>query len=350
MTPPAVTASFRDIPVDVLRGLAIAIMVAANLVPSLLLPPAPFLLRLLSSVAAPLFIFISGMMVALSCGRKDYPFSYFLVRGGIVAGIAAALDLFARGMVPFVGADVLYLIGLSLPLAYLVLRAGPRLRLPVVASVLLAAPLLQYAFGYGELPLQLPAVPFPSSPSCEGIFRQWLIEGWFPLFPWLAVSLLGAHAGTLRWTGGRVRSFARPEIVCIACGLLASGAVLWYLMPGAMYVRYGYVELFYPPTVGFVLAVIGLIFALFIAADLLPVSCRWSGPLRAMGECSLAIYILHSVIIEVFGRYVSPVPLPLFGAGYLLLIGGMIGVAYSLRYLRKRVKTRSTLLRMLIGG
>ena len=67
---------FRDLSVDLLRGLAIAVMVAANLVPFLLVPPAPFWLRVIASVAAPLFIFLSGMMVALSFRMKK---SYLLL-------------------------------------------------------------------------------------------------------------------------------------------------------------------------------------------------------------------------------------------------------------------------------
>ena len=92
---------FRDIPVDVLRGLAITIMVGANLIPSLLVPPAPFWLRLVSSIAAPLFIFLSGMMVALSCRLRHHTLSYFLLRGGFVIGIGALIELVRAGFGPF---------------------------------------------------------------------------------------------------------------------------------------------------------------------------------------------------------------------------------------------------------
>ena len=74
--PPASLTKFRDIPVDLLRGIAIALMVAANTVPYLLAPPAPFPVRVLASLAAPLFILLSGMMVALSRTRKQYDLRY----------------------------------------------------------------------------------------------------------------------------------------------------------------------------------------------------------------------------------------------------------------------------------
>lgn len=345
---------FRDIPVDILRGFAIAIMVGANLVPYALAPPAPFWLRLVSSVAAPLFIFISGMMVALSCSTKKRPFRYFLIRGGFVILIAALLDLGVAGLVPFLSVDVLYLIGISLPVAWLFLNLGLRERMLVIASVLIATPLLQSFAGYGGLPLQIPVLSFLSGaalPAPALVIHQWLIDGWFPLFPWIVISLLGAQAGTFRWRDGTIVSFANREIALLAGGMFITGALFWYLWPGAMLTRYGYVELFYPPTMEFMLAITGLIFCLFVLADHLVAAGFRSDVLKAMGECSLAIYILHILVI---GRLIEPlglsVPFLLFVAGYALLLAGMIVAAYLIRYIRGILKAPSFVVRTLIGG
>ena len=87
--------------------------------------------------------------------------------------------------------------------------------------------------------------------------------------------------------------------------------------------RYGYVRLFYPPVPGFCLTACGVILCMFVIADLLP-PASLPDPLRAMGECSLAIYILHSVIIAWF---IQPLhlllPLPLFLLCVIVFIGGM---------------------------
>jgi uncharacterized membrane protein len=345
---------FRDIPVDVLRGLAITIMVGANLIPALLAPPAPFWLRLVSSVAAPQFIFLSGMMVALSCRLRHHTLSYFLLRGGFVIGIAALIELFILGSVPFIDTDVLYLIGISLPLAYVFLSLGQRERLGILIALVVAAPLLRVWFGYSPLPLTIPLVSLMNGGTLPGIFAilaQWLIDGWFPIFPWLAVSLLGAQAGVFRWQDGQVRSFAQRKLALPAGSVLVIGAVFWSLFPGPLFTRMGYVELFYPPTTGFLLFMTGLIACCFIIADSLPVSWRIFDPVRALGECSLAIYILHIIIIELF---IVPldirVPLLSFLAGYLLLIAGMIAIAYLLRYARLKVRPRSFMVRALAGG
>jgi uncharacterized membrane protein len=345
---------FRDVPVDLLRGFAITIMVAANLIPFLLQPPAPYWLRLVASVAAPLFIFLSGMMVALSCRMKNHTLSYFIIRGGFVVVVAALLDLLVRGSVPFIDTDVLYLIGLSLPLAYAFLSLSLRIRAGIIVAILAATPLLQHFAGYSQLPLQVPLfviVQGGALPGVMPIICQWFIDGWFPIFPWLALSLLGAQAGTFRWKGDAIVSFAQPKLIVLAGSILVLGAIFWYLIPGASFIRFGYVELFYPPTVEFLFFITGLIFCLFAVADSLPVANRIFDPIRALGECSLAIYILHTFVIEVL---ISPldlqVPVIPYLTGAFILIGSMVLAAYLIRHIRQNYRTRSFVIRVLIGG
>jgi uncharacterized membrane protein len=345
---------FRDLSVDLLRGLAIAVMVAANLVPFLLVPPAPFWLRVVASVAAPLFIFLSGMMVALSFRLKKHTFSYFLLRGGFVVLLGAVLDLLARGAVPFMDFDVLYLIGISLPLSYLFLRLDLRKRMLVFLSIIVVTPLIQVFFGYSGLPLQVPLIPVLSGsalPAGTDILRQWLIEGWFPIFPWLAVALLGAHTGMFRWEGNGIRSFVDRKLALLAGGALVIGALFWYLLPGPAHTPYGYVELFYPPAMEFLLFITGLIFCLFIAADWL-VTTPWTlKPLQVLGQCSLAIYVVHTLIIDLCIRPMQlQVSLPLYLTAYLVFIALMMILAYGIRSLRLRLDHPPFIVRVLIGG
>ena len=56
----------RDLSVDVLRGLAIVTMVAANLAAEMLRQPHPFWLRAYGSFAAPTFVVVAGMMVGFT--------------------------------------------------------------------------------------------------------------------------------------------------------------------------------------------------------------------------------------------------------------------------------------------
>jgi len=330
------------------------LMVGANTIPYLLVPPAPLWLRAISSIAAPTFILLSGMMVALSVGRKNYDLWYFLSRGIIVVLLAAALQVATWGSLPFIDMDVLYLIGISLPIAYFFLKLEPRVRWIVIGAIFCLAPVFQVLFGYGTDTLHASATalmnpgPFP---GLMEIIHQWLIDGWFPVFPWLGISLLGAQLGTIRWKGGTVGSFATKKIVAIALGLIATGTACMALFPGPLYTRDGYVELFYPPTIGFLLAVSGVVIGLFVLADMLPPRSRVTDPLRALGECSLAIYLLHSLVIA---WIISPLGLSVSLPGFIVVFGifvtGMIGVAYILRSIRPGSRKRSLIIRMLIGG
>jgi len=104
----------RDISIDILRGLAIFTMVAANMAPYVLIEPHPFWFRFYGSFAAPLFILISGMMVALTTLTKGHDFKYFLVRGILIVTVGALIDVVMWNFYPFTTVDVLYLIGVSL--------------------------------------------------------------------------------------------------------------------------------------------------------------------------------------------------------------------------------------------
>ena len=344
---------FRDIPVDLIRGLAIVLMVAANTVPALLSLPAPFLLRLLATLAAPLFITLSGMMVALSWTKKKHDLGYFFIRGGLVILTGAALEVLTTGKVPFLSMDVLYLIGLSLPLTYLFLACRAGIRRAMIPAIFCLGPVLWAVFSYPALPLTSTfAALFGAGTglSSGAVAMSWIVTGWFPVIPWIAFAFLGAELGMVRWQQDTIRPFTTPAIGTLALGCLAAGATLWALYPGPHVVRFGYIELFYPAVPGFCICMTGFIVALFIAADLLP-KTRLLSPLRAMGECSLAIYILHSLIIAWFIQpqgILLPAPAFLLCAGIFVL--GMAAFACLVRRLRPLLSGRSGAIRFLIGG
>ena len=251
--------------------------------------------------------------------------------------IAAGLEAVAWGIFPFIDMDVLFLIGISLPLAYLFLTLDREARWGIILALFCATPVLQLVFGYPALPLQLPLADAASGqagfflPTLAG---HWFIGGWFPVFPWLGIAFLGAELGTIRWTGDTITSFATRQFAAVALGMLGTGIALWALFPGPQIIRFGYVELFYPPVPGFCLAACGMILCMFVIADLLPPACI-PDPLRAMGECSLSIYILHSVIIAwIIGPADILLPLPQFLLCISVFAGGMCAFAYLMRHIR----------------
>ena len=69
----------RESQIDILRGVAIVTMIAANMAPYLLQKPHSIYVRLYGTFAAPLFILLSGMMVTRGHILKKYVFPNFFI-------------------------------------------------------------------------------------------------------------------------------------------------------------------------------------------------------------------------------------------------------------------------------
>src|SRR5262249_21376533 len=304
-------------------------MVAANLAGPVLAAPHPLWLRLYGSFAAPLFVLLSGMMVAVTGTSRARPLTYFCARGATVMLVAAPVDVVILQILPFTSMDVLYLIALGIPLCALSLRLPSAARWTVAVLVFAATPALQSTLGYTPYPTEmfLDGRPTVVVAAQTPIVNHWLVDGFFPIFPWAGFALLGVALGAGQWRRG--------GLSLGSLGVLVVGCVVWLRWPGPLLVRGGYSELFYPPTGGFVVVTaVGVIVVLFWAVDRRP---SWFGadPLRALGESSLAMYLLHLVVIRyaIKPLWAPRVELPAFLVLYAGLVGTLIAAAYGLRAL-----------------
>jgi uncharacterized membrane protein len=341
----------RDLSIDVLRGLAVFTMVAANLAASALEGPHPLWFRLYGSFAAPLFVLLSGMMVAYTMQRKAYGLRHFAARGAMVIAIAALLEVAIWKFYPFMSVDVLYLIGVSLPLVYLAQRLSRPGRWTIVAINFLFTPILQQILGYADYPTEVALSTDPrDAADATSIFNHWLLDGWFPLFPWFGFALLGAQLADLRVRQkvrdlGRVRALLATGVV-----LFVSGIVIWWMYPGDLLTRGGYSELFYPPTPGFIITASGLAMMLLATIDWKPDLALYR-PLRLLGESALLMYLLHIVLI----KYVV-VPewedesLETFMLLYAGMVIGLLVVAYAGRGIKSRWRHLPLPVRVLLGN
>jgi uncharacterized membrane protein len=343
----------RDKTIDVLRGLAILIMLAANSSATIYAEPHPFWFRCLSSVAAPLFITLSGMMVCFSQLKKDYPFTYFLKRGLVLIGIAALRDIAAWRMLPFTSFDVLYVIGLSAPIAFLFGRINKTsIQWILIGAIFLLTPVLQHLFGYTTLPSMF---KFDGSywvvvENQTGVLNHLFIDGWFPVFPWLGFSLFGVMLGSYRWKDRDTQIFFNKEIVFVAAVCLFVGILLKIIFPVHLYIRVGFGEVFYPPTLGFCIYTVGIILALFGAFEK-NASSRIFEPASTIGRTSLFIYILHTFVINYgFSLFLEELDGIRFALFWLCFAALMTGVAYGLKFLKKKWKRQPWFFRFLLGG
>ena len=334
----------RDATVDTLRGLAIITMVAANLAGPVLAVPHPFWLRLYGSFAAPLFVLLSGMMVVVTTARGR-SLMYFCARGASVLLVAAVVDAAIWQIVPFTSMDVLYVIALCIPLCALVLRLPAAARWAVAVLIFAATPALQSALGYTAYPTEmfLDGTPTVVVDEQTPIVNHWLVDGFFPIFPWAGFAVLGVALAVGPWR--------REGLPLGSLGVLVVSCAVWWRWPGPLLVRGGYSELFYPATVGYVATAVGVIGVLFWAVDRRR-SLYGADPLRALGESSLAMYLLHLLVIRYAIKPLWPprVELPAFLVLYAGLVGALIAAAYGFRALKRRLHPRALMARVILGS
>ena len=312
-------------------------MVASNLTPYALSGETPYWFRFYGTFAAPLFISLAGMMVAFAAQRRG--FWHFVRRGILIIAIGAILDTYVWGLVPFLTMDVLYLIGLAMPLTYLFGKVQLAWRIVITLALFAMTPHMQDFTGYRYAPA---AFTISSGVQFMEVLREiplaqsWLVDGWFPVFPWLGVAFAGQLAGTARQ---RIYSFANKTVFCIGLFFLAVGIYWWQTEPIERFARAGYPDLFYPPTLSFFLVAAGVFMLLFFLVDCTATS-RIHLPFRLYGQCSLILYVLHSVVI---GYYFIPRRASgslhswnEFLLDYLYFMGGLLVVAWCVTLLRGR--------------
>jgi uncharacterized membrane protein len=305
----------RSHAIDALRGAAIVSMFAANLAGPCLLPPHPLWLRIYGSFAAPAFVFLAGMMTAL--GSRPAPLPRLLGRSVLLLALAAGIDRLCWGIDPFETFDVLYLLGLALPLTGLCRRFEVWAHLLLAVTVLAITPWLRHVLGYGPLlPDQL-AYPWPA-------WRRLLVDGWFPIFPWLGVALLGGTAGRVDLLSERMR----PWLLSAGGSLLVAGGAGWLVAPPSIVTRAGYSELFYPPSSQYLAAALGAVLLMLAGFARLERSFKLTW-LAVLGRASLVLYVLHvALIASVLDENFEGQPLPAFMGLYGALVLGAWGVAW----------------------
>lgn len=339
----------RDISVDILRGIAIIIMIAAHAAAGALVEPHPFWFRVYSSFAAPIFILLAGMMVAYTANLKGYKIMHFITKALMLLAVGILIDVLIWQIYPCTTVDVLYPIAVSLPLVYLAGKLKTSWQIAIIATIFLLTPILQHLLGYTDYPIEiyLSGELADEVANQTNILNHWLIDGWFPLFPWLGFSLLGQVFFKLR---KRLESFADKKLLFGGGIIFIVGCISWAFFPGKFLSRAGYSELFYPPTIGYILTAIGVVTILFYLIDLKPGLAVYK-PLQVVGESSLFFYVLHFIIIE----YVL-IPLELdntlgmFLMSYAVFSAFIILAAYGLRNLKTRFKMKNPVVKFIIGG
>ena len=332
----------RDNAIDLARGLAILTMVWATLSPFTLLAPHPLWFRFLGSFAAPVFVFLAGMMIPFAASHGGHSWRHYLKRAAEIIGLAMLIDAVLWRQWPWFSFDVLYLIGVATPLTFLLSRWPAWSRVTFAVAVMAASPWLREYLGYPE-PLRQPRLSSgleSVGAAATDLHAHVLVGGYFPLFPWLGLMVLGSAAGSWRSGSPAPRWATSPAAAWASLGLLALGAVGWSLDPGAMAIRDGFTELFYPATTGYLLLALGVIACTLMACEHLR-DAALTGPIRLLGRASLMIYVLHVTLIAgVIRRATEPQSLAFHVAIYAALMATLYAAAWLYLRLKSALRRR----------
>jgi hypothetical protein len=262
-------------------------MLVANTLPYAESVVPPDWLRLLCSLAAPLFIFLSGYSVHLSKLRVGWA-AYIPAMSVLFA--AVFVDVFAWRIVPLLEFDVLYLISAGL-FINTALRNSPRATAALTVILLVLAPFtashFHYRFDMDELSLFSSSETLSNWISMQPIHRL-LFDGWFPLLPWLSIALMGSAFAHYK---ERILSNRKSILTLGVIGFIALAALQLNNSLPAM--RDGYVEIFYPLEYTYMLFSICWIAGLSLW--LIPQSeFPLSDKISVLGRKSQLVYITHA--------------------------------------------------------
>lgn len=333
--------------VDALRGLAVGLMVVNHTARWWLAPAVgpgrEGLIYATMALAGPTFLFLVGFSLALAYHRaaaiEGRPFPAVAWRNARrAAAILAAGGLVNVLVFPedVLGARVLVSIALMIVVATPLL---PALRARVGRAALLAlAPALYAAF--------VPSVPALAAWSAAHPLRAAVLLREFPVFPWLALVLLGLVAGWTEATAPDRRHRDRwyaglgtaGGLALLGIGTLAPPGADGRPGPARDLILNGYWTAG-PITVAGLTAAILLLLALAYAAI-----ARGGWPAAALvrlGRAALLVYVVHLVVVAPLGARAWGVALRGWGP-YLLatawLLAGLTLLAAAWLALRPRLR------------
>jgi hypothetical protein len=284
----------RHASIDILRSLAIVVMVLVHFGENLSGWTPPF-----AGIGAPMFAYLSGVSWVLwsrgrlAKGATDEEISRTTIRRGLfVFGVGILFNVIVWMPEDVFNWDVLTFVGSGL----LFLEVARRMPRPVCwmtfVIVLTAAPVFREMVGYDDYWADH---AFEPGFALSDVLIGYLATGYFPLFPWLAFTLLG-------YLSAEIVAGAGAEDGSVRTGrwlVLGSGMIVASFMLAAIAGSVG-----------------GLTGRLLGGWSMFPASAPWT--LRSLGMCMVLLVVMHRVadgpmfrrnherfsgLVELFSRY-----------------------------------------------
>jgi uncharacterized membrane protein len=289
--------------IDALRGVAVLCMLTQHVVFWLSAErhnsPAMMLAGAVGGLAAPLFIVLAGLGATLTVtGNKNGNF-LMVRRGLVILGFGYLLNLLAPNWFAPGSWYVLHMIGFGIFSVPLIAWASDRTLIAVIFMVITATACLQ---SYLDTPLVLNNALMVNTSLTGGIFRLALLEGFFPIFPWIAFFIAGMLAGR-RIIDRSHGSILRTGLVFLELSVLVSGVYYTDLFTtlGDPAVRFFKpVPSFYPAfaPISLFLISVALIFVTTFMALNRAVAITSDNVLVCLGRSSMTILLVHIIVVR----------------------------------------------------
>lgn len=274
--------------IDLLRAIAIVIMFYAHALPHLGFNSYSAFDRIISSLAAPIFLFLVGYNL-FPINTKERRIKNAL-RACIVLAMAAFIDIFTWNITPFFSFDVLYTIGFSI--LFMVLIGKLKFQLLVLCCITIVLIQMFYLWnGSYIFDINEPKfLEWNENISVLQPLRNMFFDGWFPLFPWLVFPLLGfiAKMKNVKFNHGYL------QIIALTVFLF----FLWQYNSNTSYLREFAVEVFYPVDLIYLLGSMAFIALMFYVVSLF--NPNNSNILSKLGRISFFMYFFHLEFYHLF--------------------------------------------------
>lgn len=294
--------------------------------------------HIIGDFAAPLFLFLVGLSSHFSQKNSKQ-------RGIIIFVLGLVFALLARGPHTVFDWDILPLIGCSLVVLGFVKKYPTWILCSMAICLISAAPFLRDSLGYLDswgkssmLAAGTPAIlnglvldpltDYQPHWTLVSILQGFLFQGYFPIFPWLALPLMGLCVGR----------YLQQKVLWALIGVLFVGSSL-LLTPWS----------FYPDNTGMLLLQLGFCLCLLFALRVI----QKPGISILFSRYSLTIYILHHFFLLwtsalLGGLHLMPLTALYSGGLLLLALYGLchqwdkIDGKYSFEWLLNRIQSSKT--------
>ena len=355
-------ASIRIAAIDWMRGLVMVLMIVDHasmafdgshlakdsaLYPDAMtvpLPAAEFLTRWITHICAPTFVFLAGLSLALSTGRrvaKGVPATEIdraiVTRGAIIALLDLTIISFGSGYLNF---GVLFAIGVSM-MAMAALR-----RLPWVA--LLAIGVVWFAVGEAITGMfwQPPGSAAPLVALTVATDSGGPVVIKYAVLPWLAMMAMG-------WAFGQhISRYAAGEARFSTQSVLWVGGVLLLVIFAIVRGNAGYGDMFlhrtdnswqqwlhvskYPPSLTYAALELGLLWiALAWLMRIEPrIGVRPNGVFLVFGQTAMFFYLAHRLALEIPATYFGLRGVGGLATTYIVAVAMLVALYPACRWYR----------------